>query len=1598
MTPASRRPHFDSSRIREFAGEDDFLRKNLEPFMQAGLRRAGERYCASRTLEGLAAQCASQLYFMKKRRDDEMNIRVFNPDMAVHGYTSPYTVIETCIADRPFLLDTIRLFFSESGLTERECLHPILDVCRDGEGELIALNEDEKGRPCPIKESVIHFELVRIDEPDALARIEESLKERLRYAHVVVRDFGAMVERLNAAVKDLLLLALQRPERQAEADEAAALLSWLSRDNFVFMGYYEADLRFDGDRLVTEPLDGSCLGLCSLVKNYARLPESAREWLKTDGLVFFGKDEQASVVHRAGKIDLLLVRQLSSEGELSQIRVLRGLLTHRAITQNGSDIPVLRERLNVILTREEAIPGTHLYKSIVSAFNSIPVEYLFGSDLETIRQAIDLIVTNENTKESAVSIRIADAGRSALVLAVMPRQNYDEKLREEFSDVLMRSLGATYVDHRLVLGEHSNVVLEFYLTSEKGFARTDIAALERRLTQLARPWIERFEAALASARLSDDNRTLCRRYRDAFPDAYRLVTSTEEAVCDVELLERLRQTGRLQFRVTREGENVQGRVVKLKIYQPRHIFLTDSLPVLHNFGLRAMDQSTTPVSIDGHTFYLDTFRIDGVEGDEDVDLIARAVDLADGLRMVLMRQCDDDPLNRLLLRADLTWREVDIIRAYVAYARQVEYTPLDAVRRIWLKHPECARLMIEVFAARFDPDLFEGELNDERRDAVRLARERYLRYLKGVAGAAEDRILRLMLKLVEGTLRTNAFQEPRTPYLSFKLDSHFVHSQEKGIGPYREIFVHHHNLEGIHLRGGPIARGGLRWSDRYDDYRSEILELMTTQMIKNTIIVPVGAKGGFILKQQYEGREEERAKADEFYQVFIRGLLDLTDNKKNEEIVHPSRVVRWDGDDFYLVVAADKGTAHLSDTANAIADAYHFWLGDAFASGGSKGYDHKKEAITARGAWECVRHHFRELEMDPETDPITVAAIGDMSGDVFGNGMLLSRSMKLLAAFNHLHIFLDPDPDPAGSFEERRRLFLLPRSSWMDYDAAKISRGGGVFRRDAKAIPLSPEVQGMLGVCADSLSGEEVIRHILTMKVDLLWNGGIGTYIKASSEAPADVPDKVNAAVRVDAAAVKARVIGEGGNLGLTQLGRIEYARLGGRINTDAIDNSGGVDMSDHEVNLKILLNPLVAAGRLESSERDALLAEMTDDVARSVLAHNRSQSLMISLDELRSRENVQPFVRLLEDLEQSLGLDRARERLPDSAELEARAERGEGLYRPELAKLAALTKMRIKGWLLKDAHLTGPFFDAMLLGYFPVAVRERFRSEILEHPLRSQIISTLMVNRIIDTAGATFFQETFEDTGHPAPSIAVARLVSEEVLGGARLKRRLLDPAAGIKSSALYSAILRIESALEVKTRRTLRRYKLDDPDTLIEKLRIDFQDLHLTLPEVLPERAVVQLEQDRAMLVREGLPERLARDVAAFPFLSSGSDIALLRDESGLELPHAAWLYHRVGEETRVRAAFELAAAEGRAGRWEKSALAVLRGRLIDLQYRMALSVARLGDADALEKHLAHYLSQRAPALDRVKEMERRLDADRARDLGAVSVLTEIIQEMAR
>ncbi len=1489
----------------------DLEHQDAEPlvaaFAKSLLRRVDDAYLFRHRLVTLAAQLRDSFRWLGPAiAEGSITVRVFTPTIEDNGYTLDGLVVETVMPDQSFIYDTLKLTLEQLGARVLNNMRVVLPVTFAGSGaerRAISIGESTPGAE--------GFGYTRwfvasedVASPDAL-RLE--VEERLVLARAMVSDFHRMTREVRAIANEYDYLAKLPGASRDDCFEIRDFLNWLLDENFVFMGLTQ--LAREGGEL--QPNPERALGIARYPRalaidadDYAFLDESPR---LAEPLARIHKSSIDSLLHRRGKVDAVLVKLFDADGRPTGGLMLHGMFTFKGIGQPGGQIPILRNKLAAILTTEGTHAGDYDHKSLVSAYNALPVEYLFEADAATTSELLAMTRRAHDHHEFKSHIAVARDQRSAYVFIVLPKENYSDDLRSQLQSMVQAELGANYADHRLHLGKYGSVALHYYLTSDRPLQTTPerFAAIERRLAELGTPWVLRLRRALEASHGEVGGSERHVRYAAAFPESYTEQTHVDVAVTDIDHLEEVIQTGQLGFAIFPSNGSATDAI--LRIYSPRDLLLTEILPVVDNFGVVVAEQNAWDVQPEhaAARMQINTLRIRRGEH----DLLEQKQNLIDALASVFSRRMRSDRINRLLLPAKITWRDVEVFRSYFYYSRQLGSTVTpEIVQKVLIHHAPFVSQLTELFHTRFDPALFAGD-EDKR---LRLAQEERLNtrlstYLDGIASFDEDKILRTFLSLIRATVRTNVYRaaDPQelVYYTSFKLDCAKVPDMVSP-RPLFEIWIHATEVEGVHLRGGKVARGGLRWSDRLDDFRNEILGLMQTQMLKNAVIVPVGAKGGFVLKTPPEDWREARVQADRYYEVFIRGLLDLTDNVVDGAVVQPAGVICHDGPDPYLVVAADKGTAHLSDTANRLAKAYSFWLGDAFASGGSIGYDHKDKGITAKGAWVCTRRCFYELGLDPNVDPITVVGIGDMSGDVFGNGLLLSKTLRLVGAFDHRHIFLDPNPGNSEvAWAERKRLFDKKGSRWSDYNPELISAGGGVFERGAKSIALWPEVQKRLGTELKECSGEELVRLLLKAEVHLLWNGGIGTYVKSSTETHQDARDPANDRVRVDANELRCKVIGEGGNLGMTQRARNEFAELGGGVSMDAIDNSGGVDLSDHEVNIKTLLRHALESGALSQDARNALIVAAGDEVCELVLRDNEGQALAISLDAVRSRRDIWGFSHALQWVRERIGFARYGENLPSSNEvIKKRKDQGRGFLRPELSKLLLYSKMALTTSVTSDPPGTKDERLPFLERYFPKHIVENHRDLLEKHFLFDEIAATVITNHIIDRGGITLVASLATATEREPTEIAAAYLLAERALDAVAL-RDTIEAVTPMVAETRYGLLIRIEDAVAALARSILwvssargERVTLSSAERLQPVLNAA-SVLSEGVAPFLPERGRRGARDDAKQLAAAGLETEVAKRVARLAWVAQAVWVSELASESGRPIKDAATAYFAAG-----------------------------------------------------------------------------------------------------
>lgn len=1525
-----------ASRITEDHVKASGLRRSdLAELAYIYFRRMDDRYIR-RVADNRAMDAVAELgKFVRERAPGEIKVRLVHAVDLTEDTSEGALALETCMADQRFIVDTIKLCVASLGLREQASVNILVPVQREDGRAVSILRNEAADHPF---DSVTRFLIAGFADAAQQERLVAEVKARLHIAEASVRDYLRFKRALRDIANSWDFLAhagLKQGPHEPDLVEGKQVLDWLLDEHFLYMDL--SHLAAKGDDLSLTPKEH--LGACfSFTGAEDPILGEAREFFLSSArgtpVIELRKSQIESRMHRGGLMEMVLLRRFDDQGRPQGGVVLFGLFTRKALASMRSEVPLLSRRLARLMEQDEIRPESYLYKARVYAFNAIPLEYLFEASEPELTRVIRRSLDAEFRNEAASHVDLMPERSSAYAFVAVPREAYSEPLVEKVKARLVEALGAGFVEVETEGAKGQIVPLSLYLERCSRIREARRDALESEVIHLCTPWRQRFRKAL-----SDDagkaSRRLYAQYAEAFPAAYEQATSVTHAVADVLHLEQLRATGQLQFDIVKGAAGHDE--VRLRLYRPGQLLLTDILPVLHNFGFRVFDQAPTDVKLtDGTALQIDTFRLQVDQTLGEVDYVDSRARLIEGLTAVFQGRMRSDQLNRLMLRPGLTWQDIDILRAYIRYSMQIgPFFATSVVERVLYHHAALTGALLEYFHARFDPRHGTGT-GSERKARMEAARKGIVEGLKGIQDASEDRVIRVLLNLIDATVRTNVYRADRKfHYISLKIECAKLDRCPEP-RPLFEIWVYHAEMEGCHLRGGRVARGGIRWSDRPDDFRTEIFGLMRTQMVKNVLIVPVGAKGGFVVRGTPKAGQDRKAYGDEMYKVLIRGMLDLTDNRVDGKEVRPTNVVCLDEYDPYLVVAADKGTAHLSDTANKLSLEYGHWLGDAFASGGSAGYDHKVEGITAKGAWACIRHHFAKLGVDPEKDVIRVVGVGDLSGDVFGNGALRSQTMKLVGAFNHMHIFLDPDPDPAASFRERERMFKLPRSGWTDYDKKAISKGGGVFLRTEKAIKLTPEVQGLLHTTAAELSGDEVVRALLKLDVDLLYNGGIGTYVKASTEDHREVGDKTNDGVRVDAVDVRAKVIGEGGNLGLTQKGRVEYCLTGGLVNSDALDNSGGVDLSDHEVNLKILFAPLVAEGRMTIEERNKLLREICPEVCQKVVEDNAQHALLITLDEVRSQADPYIFLRTIEFLAEKGVMDPAREDLPTLGELQ---ERGltKGFTRPELGKLMAFVKMYVYSELQKLDVKKFPRQEELLASYFPKTIFEKHRKAISRHLLLKDLLATVWTNHLMEFAGATLFPDLASDSERGVADVAMAYAAVDGWLGAIDLRRRIL--AADVSAKARYRGIVMLEDGVKVAASWLLhflvgeelydRIGDGQDFEASGQPYREAMEAVRRLLPTI-GTFAQRRVEANEARLVSAGLPKDLAEGVAWASQFSKPFPVAELSARTRRPLDEVARAYLYCGQNTGLADLLIRMGMQASTDRWEAQALRSLRASL--------------------------------------------------------------------
>ena len=1511
---------------------------------------------------------------LNDHQDDKPVIKVFNPQVSKNGWKSSHTIIEIIVKDMPFLVDSVRIALSRLNLTPHLMLNSPIKIIRDSNKSVTQLSSsvDHSFKSTSV-ETVFFIEIDRQNDAKVLTNIAKELHSVVSDISVTVNDWKPMKARLSAVIDEVKKSKL--PCSKEEQEDSISFLDWILADNFTLLGYRAYDIKaVEGDMALEADVESS-LGLMnqydgSKTRLISALSGAAREIALGKNLLILTKTNSKSRVHRPAHLDYIGIKRFDDKGNVLGEERFVGLFGSAYYTNSALDLPLIKSKVAGVCKNSGFAEGTHAYKALINILETYPRDEILQSSPDELLKNVLGIFQMQERDYSGLFMRRDAFNRFYSCMVYVPRERYNTALRINTQKLLQEALGSDEeVEFTTYFSESAQARTHYIVRVNSTKADINVKEIEKNLNHAARSWDDNLADALNSHKGEAKGKALSRKYI-SFPQAYKDEVLPGTAIVDIEKFEALTPENQLEMLFYQpQEEDANSRFVKLKLFhsgEPLH--LSDVLPMLENFGLRVIGESPYAVKADNGEVYwiLDFSMLLTGKGKFNLEVVQSL--FQDAFAKVWSRELEDDGFNRLILGAELGGREVSIIRAYAKYERQIGGTFSQSyIEDTFARYPSIAKLLIKLFKLRFTPN---KKLNEKAIEKVHTSLESSL---DSVASLDDDRIIRRFVEMVNATIRTNYFQPHAVTgeksYISFKM----VPSQISDVPlpvPAFEIFVYSPQVEGVHLRGGKVARGGLRWSDRREDFRTEVLGLVKAQQVKNTVIVPVGAKGGFVCKQLPDGDRNAIFEAGkECYRTFIRGLLDITDNIVDGEIVPPVNVVRLDEDDPYLVVAADKGTATFSDVANAISDEYNFWMGDAFASGGSVGYDHKAMGITAKGAWESVKRHFREMDIDCQTTDFTCIAIGDMAGDVFGNGMLLSKHIRLQAAFNHMHIFIDPTPDAASSYVERERLFNLPGCTWDDYNKDLISEGGAIFSRQSKSIKLTPQIKKMLGTQKQNMSPLELMQAILKMQVDLLWNGGIGTYVKGSKESHLEVGDRANDALRINGSELNAKIVGEGGNLGFTQLGRIEFGAKGGRINTDAVDNAGGVDCSDNEVNIKILLNGLVQNGDLTIKQRNKILYDMTDEVGDIVIDDCYRQTHSLSITELRGGGQLKEQAQFISELDRSGKLDRALEFIPSDEEIAERLALGKGLTRPELSVLLAYSKMVLKEELVCPEITDNEYHQSLLIEAFPKQLQASYSAQMQGHPLRAEIIATQLANNIGNDMGFNFVHRMKEETGASTSEIANCYTMASAVFELSDVWKQISDLDNKISTAIQTEMLFQLRRTVRRATRWFLRhRNKSLNIAQSIAFYHKTFVELSSNIASFMIEKEAAQIKRVENDLVKAGVPESIALRISLLSTLFSVMDIAEISKSDEVSTELATDLYFKLGAKLDLHWFLDQITSQPVSNHWQALARASFREEL-DWQQRSLTSVILRGNKTAtdVDTMIENWLVESAQPLER-------------------------------
>jgi glutamate dehydrogenase len=1561
-----------------------------------------------RRLSDLAGCTLSAWRLLERFDHAQPQVRVYNPDYERHGWQSTHTAVEVLHHDLPFLVDSVRTELNRRGYSIHTLQTTVLSVRRGSQGELLeVLPKGSQGEGI-LQESLMYLEIDRCANAAELNLLARELEQVLVEVRVAVADFEPMKAKVREMLQVVDQCAYAVPE--GEKAEIKVFLEWLVGNHFTFLGYEEfvVNNESSGGQLVYD--ESSFLGLTRLLRagltaDDLRIEDYAVNYLNEPLLLSFAKAAHPSRVHRPAYPDYVSIRQLDADGKVLRECRFMGLYTSSVYGESVRQIPYIRRKVAEIETRSGFDAKAHLGKELAQVVEVLPRDDLFQTPVDELFSTVMSIVQIQERNKIRVFLRKDPYGRFCYCLAYVPRDVYSTEVRQKIQQVLMERLKASDCEFWTFFSESVLARVQLILRVDpKNRIDIDTLQLENEVIQACRSWQDDYASLTVESFGEAQGTNVLADFPKGFPAGYRERFAAHSAVVDMQHLLTLSEKRPLVMSFYQPLTQAGKQQLHCKLYHAdTPLALSDVLPILENLGLRVLGEFPYRLRHNsGREFWIHDFAFTAAEG-LNLDIQQLNDTLQDAFVHIVRGDAENDAFNRLVLTAGLPWRDVALLRAYARYLKQIRLGfDLGYIASTLNNHTGIARELTRLFKTRF---YLARKLTAEDLDDKQLRLEQaILSALDDVQVLNEDRILRRYLDLIKATLRTNFYQPDANgqnkSYFSFKFNPKLIPELPKPV-PKFEIFVYSPRVEGVHLRFGNVARGGLRWSDREEDFRTEVLGLVKAQQVKNSVIVPVGAKGGFLPRRLPlgGGRDEIAAEGIACYRIFISGLLDITDNLKDGGLVPPANVVRHDDDDPYLVVAADKGTATFSDIANGIAIDYGFWLGDAFASGGSAGYDHKKMGITAKGAWVGVQRHFRERGINVQQDSVSVIGIGDMAGDVFGNGLLMSDKLQLVAAFNHLHIFIDPNPELASSFAERQRLFDLPRSAWTDYDTSIMSAGGGIFSRSAKSIAISPQMQERFDIAADKLTPTELLNALLKAPVDLLWNGGIGTYVKSSEESHTDVGDKANDALRVNGNELRCKVVGEGGNLGMTQLGRVEFGLNGGATNTDFIDNAGGVDCSDHEVNIKILLNEVVQAGDMTEKQRNLLLGSMTDEVGHLVLGNNYKQTQALSLAARRAYERLAEYKRLMADLESRGKLDRAIEFLPTEEQLTERVAANQGLTRAELSVLISYSKIDLKEALLKSQVPDDDYLTRDMETAFPPSLVSKYAESMRRHRLKREIVSTQIANDLVNNMGITFVQRLKESTGMSPANVAGAYVIVRDIFHLPHWFRQIeaLDyQVAAEVQLTLMDELMRLGR----RATRWFLRSRRNELDAARDVAHFGphIAALGLKLDELLegPTREVWQTRYQG--YVEAGVPELLARMVAGTSHLYTLLPIIEASDVTGENAADVAKAFFAVGSSLDLNWYLQQISSLPVENNWQALAREAFRDDIDFQQRAITISVLQMADAPQdMDARVELWLEQHKVMVVRWRAMLDELKAAVGTDYAMYAVANRELMDLA-